>query len=129
MELSGQLHAPGIHWIGGWVGPITGLDDVEKTEILTLPGLELRPLGHPSRSQSLYRLRYPGIRELNDVFNFLKNKNNFDLISGKYGVAIYSAYILLARPESRKDKLRWFVDGIASGLCPVLGVGTAIGWC
>jgi hypothetical protein len=27
---------------------------------LTLPGLELRPLGRPARSQSLYRLRYPG---------------------------------------------------------------------
>jgi hypothetical protein len=27
---------------------------------LTLPGLELRPLGRPARSQTLYRLRYPG---------------------------------------------------------------------
>jgi hypothetical protein len=27
---------------------------------LTLPGLKLRPLGRPARSQSLYRLRYPG---------------------------------------------------------------------
>jgi hypothetical protein len=27
---------------------------------LTLPGLELRPLGRPARSQSLYGLRYPG---------------------------------------------------------------------
>jgi hypothetical protein len=46
---------PGTHWIGGWVGPRAGLDDVEKINFLTLPGLELRP-----RSQSLYRLRYPG---------------------------------------------------------------------
>jgi hypothetical protein len=28
---------------GGWVGPRTRLDDVEKTKFLTLPGLELRP--------------------------------------------------------------------------------------
>jgi hypothetical protein len=27
---------------------------------LTLPGLEPRPLSRPARSQSLYRLRYPG---------------------------------------------------------------------
>jgi hypothetical protein len=27
---------------------------------LTLPGLELRPLGRPARSQSLYRLSSPG---------------------------------------------------------------------
>jgi hypothetical protein len=66
--MSGQLHtlaalppgerAPGTHWIGGSVGPRAGLDDMEKRKFLTLPGLELRPLGRPSRSQSLYRLRY-----------------------------------------------------------------------
>jgi hypothetical protein len=42
------------------VGPRTGLDDVEKRKFLTLPGLELRPLRRPARSQSLYLLRYPG---------------------------------------------------------------------
>jgi hypothetical protein len=42
------------------VDPTAGLDDVEKRESLTLPGLELRPLSRPVRSQSLYRLRYPG---------------------------------------------------------------------
>jgi hypothetical protein len=52
--------APGTHVIGGWVGHTASLDDVEKRKFLTLPGLELRPLGRPARSQSLYRLRYPG---------------------------------------------------------------------
>jgi hypothetical protein len=42
------------------VDPRAGLDDVEKRKFLTLPGLELRPLRGPARSQSLYRLRYPG---------------------------------------------------------------------
>jgi hypothetical protein len=42
------------------VGLRTGLDVVEKRKFLTLPELELRPLGRPDRSQSLYRLRYPG---------------------------------------------------------------------
>jgi hypothetical protein len=51
--------APGTHWIGGWVDPGAGLDDFEERKFLTLPGLELRPLGRPARSQSLYRLRYP----------------------------------------------------------------------
>jgi hypothetical protein len=41
------------------VGPRTGLDDVEKRRFLPPPGLELRPLGRPARSQSLYRLRIP----------------------------------------------------------------------
>jgi hypothetical protein len=54
---SGQLHAsaallqgkepPGTHCIGGWVDPRAGMDNV-KRKFLTLPGLELRPLGRPS---------------------------------------------------------------------------------
>jgi hypothetical protein len=51
--------ATGTHWVGGWVDPRAGLDDVEKRKILTLPGLELRSLGRPARNQSLYRPRYP----------------------------------------------------------------------
>jgi hypothetical protein len=59
--MSGQLHAtaalppgeraPDTHWIGGWVGPRAGPDDVEKRKFLTLPELELRPFGSPARSQ------------------------------------------------------------------------------
>jgi hypothetical protein len=59
--MSGQLHAPAAlppgkeppprtHWIGGWVDPRAGLDDVEKRKFLTPPRLELRPLGRPARS-------------------------------------------------------------------------------
>jgi hypothetical protein len=51
---------PCPHCIGGWIDPRTGLDDLEKRKFLILPGLELRPLGRPARSQSLYRLRYHG---------------------------------------------------------------------
>jgi hypothetical protein len=47
-------------WIGGWVSPRTSLDDVEQRKFLTLPLLELQPLGRLGRSQSLYRLSYPG---------------------------------------------------------------------
>jgi hypothetical protein len=46
--------APGTHWIGGWVGPRVGLEDVEKGKFLTLPGLELRSLCRPARGQSLH---------------------------------------------------------------------------
>jgi hypothetical protein len=52
--------APGTHWMGGLVGPSTVLDGVEKRKFLTLAGLELRPLGRPACSQSLFRLHYPG---------------------------------------------------------------------
>jgi hypothetical protein len=46
---------PGTHSLGGWVGHRAGLDNVEKRKFLTLPGLELRPLGRPALSQSLYQ--------------------------------------------------------------------------
>jgi hypothetical protein len=52
--------APDSRWRGGWVDSRAGLDDLEKRKFLTLPGLELRTLGRLARSQSLYRLRYPG---------------------------------------------------------------------
>jgi hypothetical protein len=38
------------------VNPRAGLNDTEKIKFLTLPGLELRPIGRSARSQSLYRL-------------------------------------------------------------------------
>jgi hypothetical protein len=41
---------PRTHWRGGRVGHRAGLDDVEKREILSLSGLELRPLGLPASS-------------------------------------------------------------------------------
>jgi hypothetical protein len=50
----------GTHWVGGWVALRAGVDDVEKRKFLSLPGFELRNLCRPARSQSLYRLRYPG---------------------------------------------------------------------
>jgi hypothetical protein len=51
-----RLH--GTHWIGVWVDLRAGVDNVEKWQFLSLSGLELRHLGRPARSQSLYRLRY-----------------------------------------------------------------------
>jgi hypothetical protein len=48
----------GTHWIGEWVDPRTGLNNVERRKFLTPPGLELRILGRPTHRQSLYRLCY-----------------------------------------------------------------------
>jgi hypothetical protein len=46
----------GTHWIGRWLESRAGLDD--RIQFLTLPGLELGPLGRLARSQSLHRLLY-----------------------------------------------------------------------
>jgi hypothetical protein len=42
--------------------PRAGLDDMEKRKFLTLQGLELRPLGRLTCSQSLYRLSSRGTK-------------------------------------------------------------------
>jgi hypothetical protein len=40
--MSGE-RAPATHWMGGWVHPRAGLDDVEKRKFLSLLKLELNP--------------------------------------------------------------------------------------
>jgi hypothetical protein len=60
------------------VDPRDGLDDFRREKLLTLPGLGLRPFGHPARSQSLYRLRYPGLMLCNTKFYF-KSSLQFEL--------------------------------------------------
>jgi hypothetical protein len=45
-----EERTPGTYWVGGWVGPRAGLDDLEKRKFLTQPGFELQPLSRPARS-------------------------------------------------------------------------------
>jgi hypothetical protein len=40
--------APGTHFIGEWVSPTASIYGVEERKFLTLPGLELWSLGHPT---------------------------------------------------------------------------------
>jgi hypothetical protein len=62
--------SPSTHWMGGWVDLRDDLDDLETRKFLAIPGLELQPLGHPARSQSLYRLCYPGC-DLRHLISYL----------------------------------------------------------
>jgi hypothetical protein len=53
--------SPGTHYIGGWVDPRAGLDDMEKWKFFYPTGTRSpAPPGRPAHSQSLYRLTYPG---------------------------------------------------------------------
>jgi hypothetical protein len=106
--MSTKLHVPaalpmgkahGIHWIGGCLGPRAGSDDVEKRKFLTLPGLELRLLGRPTRSQSLYKLRYPGL-----VSNDLEN------MGGKICRGLIRSTILAEGWRKPRDTLAKIVD-------------------
>jgi hypothetical protein len=66
---------PGTHWTGGRLGPRAELDDVEKRKFLALPEFELRPLCRSPRSQSLYRLRYPGSQVASKTANNYQGRN------------------------------------------------------
>jgi hypothetical protein len=48
------------YWIGDWVGPRAGLNDMVERIFLALAVLDLQPLVHPIRSQWLHRLSYTG---------------------------------------------------------------------
>jgi hypothetical protein len=43
--------APGTHWIGGWVSPRIGVEDMEKRKCLVLSGLKLQPVIQPVASR------------------------------------------------------------------------------
>jgi hypothetical protein len=69
MEVSGQLHAPAALPPGksprrlcdrSLGGPQNRFDEIVRRKMLPLLRLQLRFLGYPVRSQSLYQLRYPG---------------------------------------------------------------------
>jgi hypothetical protein len=51
------------------VDPRAGVDHAEKRNFLTLPGLELRTLGHPARSHSLY-VAYKNMKLINLADDF-----------------------------------------------------------
>jgi hypothetical protein len=71
---------PSTRWIGGWVDPRAGLDHVGKRKFLTLPGLEPRLLSRPARSQSLYRLRYPGYQQMKDNTKYSRPVNRVNAV-------------------------------------------------
>jgi hypothetical protein len=45
----------GTQWIGGWVGPRAGLDDVENRKYWILPGHELQALEDSERDKAYSR--------------------------------------------------------------------------
>jgi hypothetical protein len=76
---------PGTHSTGGRMGPRTDLDDVERRKIFLPPGLELKPLGRPVRSQSL---RYPSSRLLYPLFSKRTVYNITLQYTEKAGIAV-----------------------------------------
>jgi hypothetical protein len=109
-----EERAPGTHWIGGWVDPRVNLDDLKKRKFLTLPGLEMRLLGCPARSQSLYRLCYPGSIKHNYSiiykYCFLKdiqNKFEWNFWGKKVAIIIHERNRLLVSTEVKTAWMGW----------------------
>jgi hypothetical protein len=71
------------------MGPITGLDDAERRNILPSSGLELQPLDRPARSQSLYQLPYPVFHIwliylfICDLFNIAVSTSGYIALNGR----------------------------------------------
>jgi hypothetical protein len=104
--VSDQLHAPAalprgkspqyplVRRLGG---PRAGLDDLEKRKVLTLPGLELQPLGRPARSQSLYRPRSSPHEMQADckiIEQLYEQRWKSLLVSIQFSVLVKTAYIM-----------------------------------
>jgi hypothetical protein len=49
---------PGTHWIEDWVDTRVGVNDMEKWKFLTLPGLELQPVGREALPSRYVRIMY-----------------------------------------------------------------------
>jgi hypothetical protein len=125
LEVSDQIHAPaawprerapGTHCIGGWVNTRAGLDDMENWKFLPPPGLELRPLGRSARSQSLYRLSYPGssiLLVVQSIYHGIVGwlvKNESERM-GKYVFVTLSevqSWHLLERTEESDENANWY---------------------
>jgi hypothetical protein len=75
-----------------WVDLRDGKDDMEKLKWLTLQEIELRPLGGPARSQSLYRLRYWGSRP-RILINLPTNVSDKNLAHSSYTLKTYDVVL------------------------------------
>jgi hypothetical protein len=84
----------GTHWTGGWVGPRTSLDNVEKIEALPLPGLE--PCAH-------YRMCWSILQCLWNI-HWVLFMSILKCDFGLYILAIYVVNLFILRFIWKKEK-------------------------
>jgi hypothetical protein len=97
MEVSGQLYAPavlppgkevvGTHFIGAWMGPQTGMDDLEGIKILPRPGIEPN---RPAHNLLLCQLSCPGSGVLNIWVSQRKSNGRV----GKITCIVFTLYVI-----------------------------------
>jgi hypothetical protein len=107
------------------VDPRAGLDDVEKRKFLIVPGL--RTLGRPARSQSLYRLHYPGPVP---VFDGIESGNTWILRVRLVGFLAVNHMRTRNIPNTVKPREPHNFWPILNGLGLAVGhVYTCVAWC
>jgi hypothetical protein len=80
------------------VKPRASLDDVENRKFLTIPGLELRPLGRPAYIQSLYRMRYPDLHiYVSILHSHLHFRNKYVLLLIQRSMFAHYVFFLFTR--------------------------------
>jgi hypothetical protein len=130
--LQQEKEPPGTRWVKGSVDPSAYLDDVEKRTFFTLPGLELRPLGRLARSQSLYRLRYPG--SYHNACIFYKCLTFNRLVTADNTITplvsfLHLPRLLLAAARPTTHNLTTAVTGRATAQAVSRWIPTAVWWC
>jgi hypothetical protein len=95
--------------IGSWLGPSrSGRRGGQK--LLTLAGLELRPLSQPVRNQSLYRLLYPVFSRISVILTKIRpclreNLQTIVSIVNRLGndrfLSLYTVQLLSDSPSSQ----------------------------
>jgi hypothetical protein len=98
---------PFTHCIGGWVSRIESLYDMRKWERFTLPGLELRALGHRAHVQWLRA----GLPQLPFIFVYYTLCSHFDWlwIQGMQSNAVGKSLALFPmRLTLQPSKWRWY---------------------
>jgi hypothetical protein len=115
----GRLYSrerPGTHWKGGLLGPGAGLDRCGKSRPTGIRSPDL-----PARSESLYRLSYPGstvawtFNKMLDIYptrseeaatTALSEKNRIDVLRNHFLVRTYFNYVLLTARSPKVFKLK-----------------------
>jgi hypothetical protein len=107
--------APGTHWIGGWVGPRTGLDFVETRNILPTPAVQ--PVACRDATD-IGVIRIPVVSQLHGPTVSSRRKSPRYSLDKRLGVsqtiALYSAVLIVSFSLFSRFRTFWASFGLRS---------------
>jgi len=111
------MEKPGTHCIGGWVVPRAGLDGCGKCRLSAI-----RSPDRPARSESLYRLSYPGPQPWILAIT-IKKCNKITTLRACGGFAFYSKqqdFTSVEHPHTSKYRLSAVCADAMKTVCIIL---------